>query len=319
MHAAVETGFLDALDPEQERAVQTVVDFMANIKANAKKIFKEVRVNIELGNGHSTFGTADWFSIQKNKPNGTQTEAVLADWKFGRLPVPHAEKNLQALAYAVGAFQKFPEVDQITVFFVMPRQGDVSSATLVRAKLDSYVKELTDLFDLITAPDPRRTPCKACEYCAKFDGCPAIAKTITQVGLSQTGGLVAPSNTDPASMTVVELDEFGLPFARLVEAWAKSVKKRAMDLLLDGEEMKHHVVGERAAIQKLQGDTSKSVDLAMSLGIPKDEILQCCSLSISQLKKKAKKNGVEETLIAALIAGGLLEAENPKTNYLKRK
>ena len=311
MHGAVETGFKDALDPEQERQVDKVEGITEPIIARARTVYKEIRLDVTLPRGHSTFGTCDLWCEQHDGSGD------LIDYKFGRLGIPAADDNLQAFAYGVGIFQKFEHIDTIRVAFLLPRRDEVTMTTLHRKDLATYVRSLAQLFDGLNADNPVRTACKACEYCAIAGDCPEIAEKIISAVLPK--GLELPADTNPADMSVADLDTFALPFIRIMDSWAKAVKERAMTLLKNGTEMEHHEVGLRSAAVKLEGSTVDAAEVANTVGICMEDFINSCTVSVSRLRAAAKKLAVEEELTTALSDAKLIDLTKNKTQYLKRK
>jgi hypothetical protein len=311
MHAATETGYTDALDPEQERMVESIEAITKPIIERARLVEREIRLDMQLLRGHEFFGTCDLWCDQGD---GT---GDLIDYKFGRLSIPDAEDNLQALSYGVGIFQKYPDIDTIRVSFLLPRRNEVTTTTLHRTKLESYVNSLSWLFDKITADKPVRTACKACEYCALKGDCPEITEKIIDAVMPK--GLELPKDTNPEAMSVEELDSFALPFIRIVDSWKNAVKKRAMELLSDGTKMAHHEVGFRSAALKLEGSTVDAAEVANTVGICMEDFINSCTVSVSRLRAAAKKLAVEEELTTALSDAKLIDTTKNKTQYLKRK
>lgn len=316
MHAACETGFVDALDPEQLRQVNKCLEFLKPLETCATQVHKELRLDINLGKKHKTFGTADRVVLKNNK-------AYLVDFKFGRLSVVSAEQNLQAMSYTVGIFQRFPDVGEVTCYFLLPRRDEVTMHTFSRELLDQYVDTLAKLFDEVTVKAPPRTPCKACEYCAKLAKCPAVVRDITAA--IKPEGLVLPKKADPASMSPEILDSFALPFARIIEAWCRQVKERTKSLLLEGVEFEHHKLGERAAKANINGTVNDAWTVLDDL-LDLDEFMSACSLSVSQLKKAVRakaprgmKDDAETNLVVRLGTSGLITDEPEKQTYIQRK
>lgn len=66
-------------------------------------ILKELKLSILNG---LTFGTADLVMVKGDR-------AIIGDAKFGWNPVEDAEVNLQGWAYAIGVFEKYPEVQMV--------------------------------------------------------------------------------------------------------------------------------------------------------------------------------------------------------------
>jgi hypothetical protein len=321
MHRAVETGILDALDPEQERRVQTVLDTIQPMLARAVGgIEKEVRLDIKLSARQSIFGTTD---LRLLGMDGDPTKETIIDYKFGRLPVPPAAENRQAWAYACGVFQAADHVTEVTCVFIQPRLEVVDVVKFNRAV--DYPRLLESLASLVKEckkKNPTRTPCKACEYCARLDTCPAVASTVAQT-VDHSGRLFVDSTPCIEDTTAKQLDESLLPLARVAEAWAKSVKERAKRILMSGELMEHHEIAERTASRKFSAPTATIVGELRMRSVNIDTILPACALSFSQLKTSMKRDGHRPELFTniatELTAAGLLEPENQRQQYLKRK
>lgn len=315
MHAAIERGYYDALDPEQLSQVQKCVDFLTPLESCANVVHRELRLDIDLGK-HKTFGTADRVILKNNK-------AFLVDFKFGRLSVVPAEKNLQAMSYTVGIFQRFPDISEVTCYFLLPRRDEVTTHTFDRRLLDTYVSTLAKLFDEVTKKNPKRTPCKACEYCAKLVKCPAVVKDIETA--IKPEGLVLPDKADPATMSPEVLDQWALPFARIIESWCKQVKDRSKQLLVEGVEFEHHKLGSRAAKTKVNGTVNDVWEVVQGM-LTMENFLPACSLSVSQLKKavraiapRGEKDNAETMLVTKLRSAGLVSEQPEKETYIQRK
>ena len=192
LHAAIENEFFDALDAEQMELVNKCLGFLKPMKKGADEIHNELRVNIEMG-PHTTFGTADVVIIKGNL-------CYLVDFKFGRNSVPDASQNLQAAAYALGVFDAFPAIDEIQVWFLLPRRDETSHCTLHRKDLVKVRKTLETLYDEVTQASPPRTPSSACQYCNLAGEC----SELTGSALSLKSGLepiTIPDDKMPSEMT----------------------------------------------------------------------------------------------------------------------
>ena len=116
MHKALETGKTEGLTEEQTRCVNLVSDLFSSLKEELVVGGDqcEVHQEIRLGIMDMTFGTADLVLV-------CGAHAKIGDAKFGWTAVEDAETNLQGWAYAIGVYEKFPQVDHIEVVFAQPR------------------------------------------------------------------------------------------------------------------------------------------------------------------------------------------------------
>jgi hypothetical protein len=314
MHKAMETGYDEALDHEQLQMVDKCRSWINTMIASghADDQQNEVKLTIKAG-VHEIFGTTDLLVIQDDWTRGT-----MVDFKFGRLAVPEAEENMQALAYAIGIFQLYPKLDKLDVVFLLPRRDEVTRCSLTRDRLADYENVIAEILDRVHATEPEQVPFKGCEYCKHQGSCPALAGHISALAHKAPEGLTLPENMDVSTMTPEEIDEFALPMARLAEAWAKSVKARAMEMMKDGTELAHHEIAYRAKPQKLGGPITDCYALCNRLGISLTDFLESCSLSMSQLRSKGKRAKIAN-FEGELIAGGFLSDNKEKYETLKRK
>lgn len=323
MHRAVETGILDALDPEQERQVQTVLDTINPMIARATEVCREVRLDVTLSSRQDTFGTCD---LRLRGMDGDPNKETIIDYKFGRLPVPPATQNRQAWAYAIGVFQD-SAASEVTAVFIQPRLGVVDVAKFTRAiDYPRMIRSLATLIKECKAKKPKRTACKACEYCARITKCPTVASVIeTAVKPAGFAGhyFIDGAGEPISMMSADKLDSAALPLARLAETWAKDVKDQAKALLEGGAKMDHHELGQRSVARKLTGSTWDAY-AKLPAHIDVQTFLSACSLSVSQLEQSCKKRKIDPSkfkeFVNALVTASLLDpAENPKQPYLKRK
>ena len=313
MHAAMETGLTDALDPEQLEQIEKCQKFLAPLEQLPNAVHKELRLDIDLGR-HKTFGTADRVIVEP-------TKAHMVDFKFGRLSAPEARDNLQAWAYVVGVFQRFSQVNSVEATFLLPRRDEVTSHTFHRDQLPMMVATLAKLFDEIEADDPERTACKACEYCDKLDTCPAALNAFELVAPRFDG---MPALADVETLTPEVVDRYALPLARIVEAWASRVKARAKEQLEAGESMDNHELAVRAGRMTLDGTVNDAWELVQSR-LTLDQYMDACDLSIPRLRKairavaaRGEKDAAEMSLISDLRSADLVD-EGKVTKYIKRK
>tara|TARA_R110000851_G_scaffold90785_3_gene198395 strand:- start:6927 stop:7985 length:1059 start_codon:yes stop_codon:yes gene_type:complete len=308
MHAALEKRSFDALNPEQLALVNKCLAFMAPLELTAREAHPEIRLEIELSKKHTTWGTADQVFIVNDR-------AHMVDFKFGRLAVLPADQNLQAMAYVIGVFQRFPAVNTVEAHFLLPRRDEVTSHTFERSLLVSYCKALSKLFDKFTAKKRVATPCKACEYCASLGSCLAVAKRIN-AAVNPTA-LFEEEDTVPSLMTTRALNDCGLPLARLAAAWADTVKDLATAKLRDGETMEDHKLSSRKSSAKITVPTTDVWDGVASKFISQDAFLACCTASIPKLRKAVGKANVEE-LNEQLVKEGCVTEGDPVT-FISRK
>jgi len=316
LHDAVEKDNPDALDGEQLTVYDSIQNFLKPLQDGAQAIHREVRFQIKLGK-HSTFGTCDRFIV---RPNGL---AHLIDFKFGRNAVPEANVNLQALAYAVGAFDRVTQVQRIQAWLLSPRRNEASSVILDRKNLEAYRAKLEKLFDELTVSAPA-TACDACAYCGKLATCPAVLKTAANVAARYEPATLDGELPEihPSGMTTEQLDSLAMPLARVLERWVDSVKAELLSRALAGAPLDHHTTMTRAAAVNIE-DASTALKVS---GLEVEAFLGAATVSLAKLRtviragaKRGEKDSAEEQFLSRLSAAGVKVDAEKKITYLRKK
>lgn len=319
LHSAVETDDPTALDGEQLRVYDTIQNFLKPLQDGALAIHRELRLDIKLGT-HATFGTCDRIII---RPGGL---AHVIDFKFGRGSVPDADANLQALAYAIGCFDAFSQVDRIQAWLLSPRRDEASSVVLDRKDLSTYRAKLEKLFTEILDPARTATPCDACSYCGKLGHCPAVAKLAGSIAQTYDTALATMRLADfhASRMTTDDIGNHALPVARVMEKWVSAVKAEALDRATSGETVPGHVVAERSKPQTLTNMVV--VGTALNGIVPAAAIIEAASISFGDIKSLARslapKGGAaaaEREVVSRLSVAGLITEQPETTRFIKRK
>jgi len=229
IHKALEEDRLDLLSPDELAIAQPCADFVEGL-INHQSIapverLREVRLQIDLGGGLSTYGTCDELIVYQN-------HAVLVDFKTGYGAVDDAEVNSQAWAYVLGAFQKFPHLSSCHVYFLLPVRNEISHAQFSRSdiprmqlRLGTIVRRAIESAGKTFNPQP-----SLCEYCGNQSNCQALADSALKI--AGKAGLPVPSDVevdynDPENIAKL------LRLAPIMESWAKGVKEAALKANLE--------------------------------------------------------------------------------------
>jgi hypothetical protein len=315
IHEALEVRDPSALHNAQEQEiydqiVQMEADFMSNFAEVAQEL-NEIQVTVELI-GTETWGTCDRLLILEG-----ETKAVMADYKTGISIIDPPEKNYQAKAYTIGAFQRYPKLQEIVFVFYVPQHYQSLHHTFTRSDLPSLVQELSQV---VTAAERTRpkwnkgtmdiddcTPSQYCRFCRYEDGCPslgglsiAVAKklnsSIPDVDLSDL------ENTDH----LAELYHI----SKIVENWAAAVKERTLAALKEGitlDGLKLRSMGKVKSVT----DNATLIEIAKECGLDFDDILKEANFPLGKMAKavgslgtgKTKKEKEEKFLDACQDAG----------------
>lgn len=141
---------------------------------------KEIKLYLDLGDGVTTFGTADRLAIFAANDF---RHGVMLDYKFGYWAVDPAEENTQAQAYVLGIFQRFPQLRTVSAYFLLARREEITYHTYTRADVPRIIARLRKIIDDAENPNSPYKPGDAlCEFCVKSTNgaCPKfLSKAIT--------------------------------------------------------------------------------------------------------------------------------------------
>jgi len=295
MHHAMETQDLTGLDGEQRVCVEKCWEVFEEETKDAKEIHKELTLEIA---DSKTFGTADLIALWPKK-------AFIGDAKFGRIAVTDAKINLQGWAYAIGLFERYPDIDDIAVMFVQPRLTKVTSHTFNRQKDFDRIKGRVDSI-IERAALARKSKKKdyyspnetSCLYCGHRASCPAVSKLAVQVARVNDKTLEKnlPKLIDPKKLTTPVLRSNAEVTRRIldkwcdaVKQWCDEVKEHNVSSVVNGEDVPGYSIRYRKNPRKILNiETAfKIVNDKMS----REEFEALCSVSISALVEKISSNG----------------------------
>ena len=261
------------LDGEEQALAITCLDFLDNIRgarsssadlvASHQEIFLEVSLD-----DHSTYGTCDLIDIYSDG------DATLMDWKTGFGSVDDAEINLQGHCYVLGAFQRFPEIKRIQLYFVLPRRHEVSLAEFTRADIPRLALGISTV--IARAKELRGVEFNptegVCDYC-KFQGsCKALAGKA--LAIAQKSGFEVPHNISWDS-TPEEKAKL-LKLANIMADWADATKKEMLrQALEDGVELPGYRLDSRKTPRTIESPLLGFA--AVSDMITFEEFLSACT------------------------------------------
>lgn len=331
IHKALEKDDITTLPEEERGLAQIFKDYIdAEILEQGKGPdydYREIKMKMDLGGGIETFGTADRLLIYGKR-------GKLYDFKTGYREVADAETNAQAWAYVIGAFQKFPLLDEIDFTFLVPNRDEVLFHTFTRAALPEMRLRLNTIIRRAMAIDwslpasvelSKLNPQpELCEYCQFQAVCPALARKALNVGAK-----LAPSLPVPASVLVDAKHPEDIPLllrlAPLLENWASEVRKAALRLNLeDGVDIPGYTRIERStprAVTSVLG-AWEAVKDKISL---EDFLSVCGDVSVPSLEdffadkaKRRQKGAARQELENRLRTADVLREEGT-IYYLREK
>jgi hypothetical protein len=265
--------------------------------------------------------------------------AEIIDWKFGMWPVEAAANNLQGMAYAMGIFRKFPDVEQVRVFFKQPHLQYLTDHTFTRADLSAvYLRIQT----IVARARIARVKCEAgdwseaqpayplCNFCANLGKCEKVLEFACRVG-QKFHPLGIPADITPSLIQDPQNTKLAMELASTLKIWCDAFKRQVNDRVIRGDA----VIPDGYALQTMQKremvDLSKYKEAALAF-LSKREFEDCLDTTFSAVEKKiaakaprgAKEHTVEEFQVAAAAAGATklgepfsflkVRSEKPKTS-----
>ena len=271
--------------------------------------YKEIRLTMKL-TGEETFGTCDRLTV-----NGT--EAVQIDYKTGQMAVDEPQDNWQAKAYALGAFQRFPQLDTIHFYFIACRRDEILFHTFERKDMDEVVHAISNVIKrakkvraCFSDADPNELipQLKICNYCKNAGRCPSLAKlsleTAKKYAPSAKDFLDMPEDIHGSDCTDPKVIADMLKAVPIVRKWAAGVeyaaKKMAME---DGVEIPGFEIKERRGRRSITsalaafGAVKDMVDVEDFLeGIEKFPVGKLEKLVSDKTPRGKKKERVSEVM-----------------------
>lgn len=169
--------------------------------------------------------------------NHTGKYAEIFDWKFGMWAVEPAPNNLQGIAYALGMFKRYPELETVRFFFKQPNLDYITDATLTRADIDAHYLRIQVVVAKARAARQSGTfatatpMVPACNFCAHIASCPAVTKFACKVG-SKFSPLDIPADITPMMVHNAADTKLGFQLAVVVEVWAGAFRQTVTNRVL---------------------------------------------------------------------------------------
>jgi hypothetical protein len=298
IHEAIEARDPSELLDEDEheiyeaciRDMDQVIGDLRDMTGIEPVVHQEIRLQIDLG-ACKTFGTADVLAIAGEW-------AVLHDHKTGVSRIDPPPMNDQGTSYAIGVFQKFPEIRHIRASFSVPKRNELLVGDYHRDLLPEYVEDIGSvivvaayvrrMWDGGTPPLEILTPNDNCRYCefSETNRCPALGALVFDVVKRyDAGGALPPEGSihgsdidDPETLSRM------LPLADIAEKWANGVKYRAKEVAMRDGKFPGYVIKSMGSPREIS-DPVALKEFAEGCGFEIDELLKAATFSLSGLTK----------------------------------
>lgn len=270
-------------------------------------------------------GTADVIIVQLE-----QRRLIVVDWKFGQGVPVYAERNTQAMLYALGALWEMEEkygvrFEEIEIRIGQPRRDNFDEWVTTRDELLQFAGWAQARMALAwNAHAPRVPGSKQCEFCKAKNDCAAYAKLSVELteGVFENLDNPHPCTADEMREFKERLDEgFVLeaadagtltteqlaklkPYTRAVEKFWKRIPI---------ELMKRHAAGEdltEFGLKLVEGRSRRAfvskggtLEALMKAGVPREKVIVEEMISPAQAERELRAVGIARKDIPSLLEG----------------
>jgi hypothetical protein len=302
MHEALETGddsgLLTELDNEELRLVTLCREFQEAERVKGEEVITEPHLKTH---DPDVMGFADRVVLEPAREVWSTDEADFGkvktvrrarcrDYKMGWNAVDGPENNPQAIAYTVAIFLRWEDVTEVDFAFLIPRLDLVLQHTFKREEMPALKLRLS-----LTADRVRKLAGKEfnpnnenCLYCGRKATCKAlIDKTLTIARSFDDGSkLPLPAVIEPSQLVDPQQVAYALNVASVVEGWIEQTRKQALRFRTElGVEIPGYDLIERQAKREIANVPGTFEVVTKEFGIPPEEVLSACKVSITQLEK----------------------------------
>lgn len=228
--------------------------------------------------------------------------AVLLDWKFGRVPVTPTRDNLQGIAYALGAFQLYPELETVQVDFFAPHQkwSDAhqiaeyvhtfhrTEIPVLELRIRTVVARKHVAYAAVARDDWSHATPKTdlCLWCSRKGLCPKVGSLLPAV-VEKYHDLVVPDEVKEYRLTRPEQVAVAYRFASQFDLIIKAIKARCIEASLT-EDLKP----EGFTIVKQQKRSVKKIGVLLNIaaehGLPRETALELLSAPLGEFEDAIK-------------------------------
>ncbi len=291
-----------------------------------------------------SFGYYDLLMLYKNATIG-----VLADWKFGALPVPPAEDNAQGSGYALAVMQEFTSMERCLVVFFQPKTNTVTHKLYTRADIPKLLERVKNAVGASIYIDahwgdykmvlPMLNVSPYCRFCERNTGCPKLNTQVMWAARRVTT-LKLPKSFKPDRIKTPEDAAVATYLCHVLEEAIGPIRQRALEIAQENKGEISFVSPDGKCVKftvahrghdRVVGSAPLVAEALRNLMDPM-EVLAAARLSIGELEKvarnsiqqMAKANGKKitkreagEMLVSILEAQGLLSRPDGMVEYLR--
>ena len=181
--------------------------------------------------------TAGYFDRAFFSHAGTYCEAF--DWKFGVWSVEKVKNNLQAIAYVLGLFKKFPKLESVRFWIKQPAIGFLDDHVFHRSEILSLLLRVSVVVERARMARAKADFSSAnptipnCLFCKHTGICPAVTKFACTVG-NKFAPLKIPASVTPSMVQDPANTGLGMQLAQVMKVWSEAFRKVTAERVLRG-------------------------------------------------------------------------------------
>lgn len=251
-------------DEDMASATQDYVNAVRALASNGEMLIEQKLPIGHLTGEEGATGTSDAVVLA-----ASDDELIIADLKFGRGVKVFAERNPQAMIYALGALEEYAllaEWKNVRIIISQPRMNHLDEWTCTVDELREFAKVVDDRAKLATLAMRHAdnwigqdesylvADDKACMFCRAKAACPALAKKVAETVGADFEMLAAMDNSgaketfikakvDDAAVFYKDLAQ-KMDAIDLIEDFCKAVRGRVELELLSGNDVPNYKLVE---------------------------------------------------------------------------
>lgn len=253
------------------------------------------------------------------------SEGRMVDYKFAHSDT-YAADSPQFWAYGIGVFDKFPEIQTLHVYVLLPFRDEVDKVVWTREK--DYARLVGLVGGIISNaknPDPSRYVIgKHCTYCGRLaEGkCVKFVELGTEIAAkydAEKAKYALPENLETAHGSLIDNPETLARLYRLaglVEKAAEGWKRATLEKRLAGVDIPGFDLAERRGKREIT--SAVAAFEAVKERVPAETLLEAAKLSIGALEDlwaqtfpRGQKSGSKQLLMEALIDADAVSSGAP--------
>lgn len=265
-------------------------------------------------------GFLDWCGIVGDR-------AFILDFKFGVMALPPAASNPQGWVYVLGVFHQFPEVQQVTMGFVLAAKKHFDTAEFTRADIPRLMEQIRAIIAAAKVARAGEVSCSpginTCPFCRHRAQCRHLWDVVRRLG-QQFAGVELPGSADPSRLDDPALAGQVLRLGQLIQSWFEAFRRKVTQKVIDSEDdwaPEGFVLRER---RNWSVDSGALERAASSLGIPDDVLARAREYRLPVLLEwagsqapRGQKLTARQTLLDTLVTSGVVNCTDP-IFYLER-